>query len=303
MGYVKTPEEIDRLEQALRAPRFVNAEKLTVEFLTDAATVERILPPGFTPAERPSVAVTIGRWQSNCVGDFAGGAIYVAARWGELEGGYVLAMWMDSDKATLYGRDLHGEPKKLARSTLRRGPRRAPGHIERDGVRLVELSAELTTELEPSEHERVGFNVKARPAADGHGLEDDAIVTCVVNREMRRLHLEGEGSIRLTGTVHDPVDELEVVEVVRATYVESDAAATNRRVGTIPADDYLPYFHGRHGDDWSALDTEAASRALLRRLPNIAGSGGFGSRGWMVCSTWWTVTSLGRASSSPTAAR
>jgi acetoacetate decarboxylase len=263
MGYVKTADEIAALEERLRAPRFVHAQKLTVEFLTEPATVERLLPPGFSPAARPSVTAMVGRWQSNCVGDFAGGALYVAARWEDLEGGYVLAMWMDSDRATIYGRDLYGEPKKLARSALHRSASRVTGHVERDGVRLLDLAGELEYDLGPSETERRGFNVKARPAADGSGLEEDAIVTSVVNRDTRRVHLTGPGAVRLTGTAHDPVDELEVVEVLGASYVEGDAAATNRRVGTIPAAAYLPYFHGRHADDWTALDTEAEGGAPL----------------------------------------
>ncbi len=57
----------------------------------------------------------IGRWQSNCVGDYCGGAIYVAARHEGVEGDYVLAMYMDADPAIIFGRDLFGEPKKQAR--------------------------------------------------------------------------------------------------------------------------------------------------------------------------------------------
>jgi acetoacetate decarboxylase len=261
MGYVKTAEEVERIQRTLRRPRFVNAQKLSVEFLTEPETVARILPPGFEPAAEPLVTAMVGRWQSNCVGDFAGGALYVAARWDDLDGGYVLGMWMDSDKPTIFGRDLYGEPKKVARTGLVRRGDSISGYVERDGVRLLELSLRPGVDHGPSTARRAAFNVKARPAADGVGLEEDAIVTRVVNEDVRRVHREGTGAVALSGTPHDPVDELEVVSVVRGTYVEGDAEAVNRRVGTIPADAYLPWFYGRNGDDWSALDTEGCPPA------------------------------------------
>jgi hypothetical protein len=43
------------------------------------------------------VTARVGRWRSNCVADFAGGAIYVAARHKNIEAAYVLAMFMDTD--------------------------------------------------------------------------------------------------------------------------------------------------------------------------------------------------------------
>jgi acetoacetate decarboxylase len=256
MGYVKTPEEIERIQRALRRPRFVNARRLSVEFLTEPDTVARVLPPGFEPAPEPLVTAMVGRWQSNCVGDFAGGALYVAARWGDLDGGYVLGMWMDSDKPTIFGRDLYGEPKKLARTGLAADGDAFSGYVDRDGVRLLEVSLRAALDHGPSTVRRAAFNVKARPAADGVGLEEDAIVTRVVNEDVRRVHREGTGAVVLSGTPHDPVDELEVVSVVRGTYVEGDAEGVNRRVGTIAADAFLPWFYGRNGDDWSALSTE-----------------------------------------------
>jgi acetoacetate decarboxylase len=254
LGYVKTPEEIERIQSALRNPRFVNARKVTVEFLSEPATIERLLPPGFEPLDRPLVTVMIGRYQSNCVGDFAGGSIYLGARFGDVEGGYALQMWMDTDHATLFGRDLYGEPKKIARAEIGRDGSRVAAFIERGGVRLVDVAVELRDEHPPSTVVRNTLNVKARPAAGRDGLEEDAIVVCAANEDRRDVHLDGSAALTLTGTDLDPVDELPVVEVLRGTYVEGDASATLRTLGTIPAATFLPYALGRN-DDWSLLDT------------------------------------------------
>jgi acetoacetate decarboxylase len=258
MGYIKTPEEIARIQRALRNPRFVNAQKLTVDVLTEPATIERLLPPGFAPLDQPLVTAMVGRWQSNCVGDFSGGALYLGARFGDVEGAYALQMWMDTDHATLFGRDLYGEPKKIARPGIERAGSRATAFIERGGVRLIDIAVELQHEHAPSTVVRNALNVKARPAAGRDGLEEDAIVTCAANEDRRTVHLDGPATLTLTGTELDPVDEIPIAEVLRGTYVEGDASATLRVLGTIPAEAFLPYAFGRN-DDWSLLDTSRAS--------------------------------------------
>ena len=258
MGFVKRPDEITRIEHALSHPRFVNGEMLSVEFLTDEAVVAHVLPPPLEPASTPRVTAMVGRWQSNCVGDFAGGAIYVASRYDSVDGDYVLAMYMDGDVPTIYGRDLFGEPKKLARSALHRHGDTHSGWLERNGVRLIELHGLLDRRLDPFEAEGVNFNFKARPAADGVGLEEDAIMTQATFETRASAVREGAASVVLRGTVHDPLDELPVRSVLRGAFMECDLVASCRAVATTPAATFLPYHYGRH-DDWSALDTESAA--------------------------------------------
>ena len=261
MGFVKTPDEVARIERAITHPRFVNGEMLTVDFLTDPAFVAEVLPPPLEPAETPRVTAMVSRWQSNCVGDFAAAAIYVAARHDSGDGDYVLAMWMDGDVPIIYGRDVFGEPKKLALSRLyRRSNNEFSGTLDRGGVRLMDIRADLPNDLGPSEGEGVNFNFKARPAADGVGLEEDAILTRAVFQQTVRMGREGTGTVTFGGTVHDPLDEIPIESVVRAAFVECDLIGQCRAVATVPADTFLPYHHGRH-DDWSALDTENAAVA------------------------------------------
>jgi acetoacetate decarboxylase len=262
MGFVKTPEEITRIEHALSHPRFVNGEMLSVDFLTDPDVVAHVLPPPLEPGATPRVTAKVGRWQSNCVGDFAGGAIYVAARHDGVDGDYVLAMYMDNDIPTIYGRDLFGEPKKLADSQLYRHGDVFTGHVDRGGVRLIELAAQLPTDLGSFQAEGINYNFKARPAAHGIGLQEDAILTKATFDTRVARAWEGTGSVTLRGTVHDPLDELPILSVERAVFLECDLIGVCEAVATVPAGVFAPYHHGRH-DDWSALDTEALVLAAV----------------------------------------
>ena len=168
MGFVKTPDEIARIEHALSHPRFVNGEMLSIDFLSDPEYVASILPPPLEPADSPTLTAMIGRWQSNCVGDFYGGAIYVAARHDGIEGRYVLAMYMDDDVPTIYGRDLFGEPKKLARSELHRSGDQFNAWLERNGVVIMELRGDVPEDTRPERGRGRELQLQGAPGGERH---------------------------------------------------------------------------------------------------------------------------------------
>ena len=255
MGFVKTPQEIAAIERVLKNPRFVGAEMLMVDFLTRPATVAAILPPGLEPAAEPLVTAMVGRWRSNCVADFAGGAIYVMARHKEIEAPYVLAMFMNQDSAIVFGRDLFGEPKKLATATLQRRGALMHGYVERHGARLIDIRATLDRDLGPATVKGANFNIKATPAAGGVGCEDDPVLTLAEFDNALSVRREGSAVLRLGSTVHDPLGDLEIVKVLRASYIEGDLISKCRAIARLDRQAYVPYLYGRL-DDWSKLDTE-----------------------------------------------
>lgn len=261
MGFVKTAEEIVSIQAAMSEPRFVDAEMLTVEYLSDAEKIAQLLPPPLAPGETPRVTAMVGRWRSNCVGDYNGGGIYISAKYGDIEGDYVLAMWMDNDQPLIYGRDLFGEPKKQASSQLYRSGDHVSATVTRHGVDLIKLEVDLITDHGPGRASGVNFNFKSRPSTDGVGLEEDAILTVAEFENVLRVSREGTGTVELTGTPHDPLDEIPVVEVLRGAFLECDLHARARSVATVAKGDFLPYALGRM-DDWSLLNTEGEPRVL-----------------------------------------
>ena len=257
MGFVKTEAEIARIEAALSRPRFGGAQMLAVEFLVDPDFIATVLPPPLQPVAEPRMRAMVGRFASNCVGDFEGGCVYVLCSHDGLEGEYNIAQYMDGYPATFFGREVFGEPKKIAAATLRAQGDRMHGTIVRHGRALITLEAELTQDHGPFEATRESYNIKSRPAADGHGLEEDAILTRAHYEIAGRVFREGTGDVAFAGTVHDPLDEIPVREVLRATYFEGDLAAEVEVAARIPADVFdvfAPFHHGRN-DDWSALAT------------------------------------------------
>jgi len=271
MGFVKTKTEIAKIQESLNKPRFMNSEMLSIDFLTHRATVEKLLPPGLEPTETSRVTVMVGRWQSNCVGDFDGGAVYIEARYKDIVGDYVLAMYMDRDQPIIYGRELFGEPKKQCTTRLHRRGDRMNGFVERYGTRLIDLEVELKVDHGPTEGEGVNFNYKAIPSTNGLGLEWDAALTIARFETIVRVNAEGIGDLRLGSTIHDPLDELEIVEPIRGAFIEADLIASAETLEYVDADEFLPYALGRT-DDWSALNTETR-RAVPAARRNVTEKG------------------------------
>jgi acetoacetate decarboxylase len=255
MGFVKTKEEVARIRAVLKQPRFVASEMLMVEFLTRPDIIKSVLPPGFEPVSEPLVTAMVGRWRSNCVGDYCGGAIYVPARYQGIEAPYVLAMYMDADHAIMLGRDVFGEPKKRATSNLYHRGKSMHGYVERLGVRLIDIRAVLEKDLGPGTASGANFNIKATPAADSTSCEDDAVVTLAEFDNNLTVRREGHADLKLASNPHDPVGDIEIVQLRTASYVEGDLIARARAIGRIPKDEFFPYLLGRM-DDWSLLDSE-----------------------------------------------
>jgi acetoacetate decarboxylase len=254
VGFVKTPEEIARIEAALGEPRFGGAQMLSVEFLSDPDYIAQVLPAPLEPIAEPRMRAMVGRFASNCVGDFDGGCVYVTCTHEGLEGEYNVFQYMDTDQSTIFGRDVFGEPKKMATATLRARGDQMHGTIERHGVALITLDGEFTTDHGPFRSTRESYNIKSRPAANGVGLEEDAILTRAHYETEGRVYRDGPGRIAFAGTVHDPLDEIPVLETLRATYFEGDLACKVQVAARIPAADFLPFHHARN-DFWPALAT------------------------------------------------
>jgi acetoacetate decarboxylase len=234
-------------------PRFVG-EQLLVRFRTDPAVYRRLLPPPLEPAGEPVAVAAVGRWSSNCVGDYAGGSVALTALHDGDPGGFAVGMWMDAEAAVLFGREVFGEPKKLGTSGLVRDGARIHGWIDRHGVRLVSLTAVLGPDEGPSTTSRLAFNYRARTAADGRGLDGPAVLTRTTFTTRIDARSTGTGTVDLTSGPHDPAGEIPVDEVLGAEYQVHDLRASCVPAAEVPAAAFLPFHLGRE-DDRRLLDT------------------------------------------------
>ena len=251
----KSIEQINKIEQTLRAPIFANARWLAVQYLTRPEIVREVLPPPLEPADEPLVTAGIGALgSSNCVGAFDGGMLCVRARYRDVEGDFCLAMPMSTDMAIIFGRELFGEPKKQARVQLGSDGDVMRASVERFGIKYMSLEARLTDNVPihgPTYADR--FHFKFMHAANGQGLEFDPILVHAHFTQHVRVHRRGPGEVIFKPSRHDPLGEIEVVKMRGATYFEGDIHAEARRLATVDAARFMP-FAFQNIDDYTAIE-------------------------------------------------
>ncbi|MFB6171947.1 MAG: acetoacetate decarboxylase family protein [Haloarculaceae archaeon] len=257
MTFVPSDEAVAETLAAVAEPHFLDATLLTVGFRTDPAVVERLLPPGLEPADDPLArAEVISVGESNCVGAFDGGGLYVRARRDDREGLYCLSMPMSTDSAVRWGRETLGEPKKLATVALDREDDRVVGRAERDRTAILELAVDLDAEREPRPGTTTIYHYRALLAVDGSGLAaDPELVEVTIESSPTRVET-GTASVTLGSTAHDPLADLPVEHVRDASLVETDLVLGARGAGRVDAEAYLPYAFGVGMDDWPAHANE-----------------------------------------------
>ena len=251
MGYVKTREEVARIQELLTVGHF-QIEGLAIEFETTPEFVREVLPPCFAAVETPRALARVSRWQSHLCGEFDSAIVGLIARYGDLEGFYTLLMVVRGDMPVTIGRELWGEVKKTGSARLYGHGAAMYGYAERNGTRLVEIEAELGPDLGPATSDDYALELKAFPAADGVGLQYDPLVVALRAQSAYTSVREGTGRLTLTGTPWDPVNTIPVVRVGVARHVNGTSLYKCVRQEVLPdRDAYLPYVYGRHYDDFA----------------------------------------------------
>lgn len=201
------------------------------------------------------VTVGIGTLgSSNCVGAFDGGMLCVRARYKDVTGDFCLAMPMSTDAAIIFGRELYGEPKKQARVQLKSDGDVVRASVERFGITYMSLEARLTENLPihgPTYTDR--FHFKFMHAANAQGLEFAPILVHVHFTQHVQVHRRGSGKVIFKPSHHDPLSEIEVVELRGASYFEGNIHAEARRLATVEAARFMPYAF-QNIDDYSAIE-------------------------------------------------
>ena len=113
MRLVKSSDEIAAIQSLYGRAHFLGVRQLAVYFETTAEAIRELLPPPLEPAPDPlGVALFTEIGNSNCMGAFNGGGVYLRARYQEITGHYCVAAPRSTVEAVTVGREIFGEPTK-----------------------------------------------------------------------------------------------------------------------------------------------------------------------------------------------
>lgn len=254
MGFVKSPDEIEAISQVLQQPAFLT-DRFSVQFHTTTEFIADVLPPGLDPIDQPLAVISMSRCQSLGCGPFNVARVYVSCAHRGQQGLYAIWMMTDSDPANQLGRDLWGESKKVGTAAIYHEPAGIHGQAFRNGALLIDMDADLGEVERPDGLiESIAYELKAQPATSGRGLQYDPALVAMHTRD-EFFHLrEGPASLRLTGTAHDPLGDIPIVEVLGGTHLLADSWTTASEVATFTdRNAYVPYVYGRNFDDFVHL--------------------------------------------------
>jgi acetoacetate decarboxylase len=114
---------------------------LTAAWRTDPEAIARLLPPPLEPLGDTVLAHIYLMPDTDFVGQAHECNVMVGARYTgagtRVEGGYSTALYLDSDVGVAHGREVHGQPKKLASLGLETRGDLIVGEVERNGITIL----------------------------------------------------------------------------------------------------------------------------------------------------------------------
>ena len=221
MRFVKTPDEIRRIQKTFARCHFLATRNLTVVFETTLEIVRQLLPPPLEPTPEPLGSAWVGQVEnSNCVGPFLGAALYIKARYKDIIGNYCVTMPMSTSEAVIFGRELYGEPKKLAQLDFSRDGNHVHASVTRQGVTIIEIVGNVTATLPtPPPYPLLHFWYKFLPAVSGKGFDAGPFLI-TLHQTMKPESCERvEGKLVLGDLPGTPVADLPILEQESMRYM------------------------------------------------------------------------------------
>lgn len=207
---------------------FRNAEIMTLFYRTDPAAMRFLLPP---PLEAVGDVVAIHIYKMNDT-DWLGpycecNMMFGAQLPGVASGAYSPYLFLSSEVGVVHGREIHGQPKKLAKPSLEARGDLLVGKVERNGIDILTGTlAYKQTRADPkglSAHFdfALNLNLKAVDHIDGKPA-----IRQLTSRRLDKVQVHecwsGPCSVELRANVQAPVFRLPVVEPLEGFYWRAD---------------------------------------------------------------------------------
>jgi acetoacetate decarboxylase len=243
---VKSSDEIAAIQSLYTRAHFLGLRQLTVHFETTPQAVRDLLPPPLEPAPEPVGVAWVGEvGNSNCMGSFEGGGVYLRARYEDVIGYYCVAAPRSTTDSVIIGREVFGEPAKLAKVVFEEQEEHVWGHCERHEIRYFSVRGRREEPAPAGRQEFSSFLFKFLPRGDGAGFDCAPRLVHVTSNYNITTAEHGRGELVFRESPHDPLDDIPVQQVVDSVYIEGQMYSTSRVLCEVDADAFLPYAFNR----------------------------------------------------------
>ncbi|HEV7184166.1 MAG: acetoacetate decarboxylase family protein [Actinomycetales bacterium] len=276
-GYVKTIEEVERIENFLAPSRFT-CEEIGVYFKTTWEFAKEVLPPCFEPigdeaAGTADAYANVTSYESAYCGTFDGAIVSILCRYGDIDGYWMLSEIISPELPVAIGRELWGEVKKNGNGRIWRDGTRARATGERRGITFMELNVDVDGPEEgPFTVDSNGFDIKMFPSSDARGLQYPPLLNIWDIKYEWTSYREGTGTLEWGHSIWDPTYTIPILSV--------DKAIDGKYIGYWPLgqqieledpdNEYRKYLWGRAYDDptWFPISKRFQGLDELNPIPD-----------------------------------
>ena len=253
LRYAKTLAQVAKAAEG--NPEFLQSRvrSIRVVYETDPRIVAAVLPKPLEPAARPEVGVTFSHVAMQIRPDFAfeiGAAVFgVRAVYEGVEGLYPITMPMSAEGAVVAGREIYGEPKKLADITFAREGDDVSARVMRHGMTYLSVRGRLAGELAPREFTEHAYCFKAFPSCEkGKPFDADPLLVRLEWHHKHDFVAKVDGELVLGDSMVDPVSDVTLRRLVRIEYEEGTSQSGGKVLRGVPGEWLLPFLHQRFDD-------------------------------------------------------
>jgi len=255
MGFVKTPEELKKLQ--LNSFDFYDAEFVSMYWETKPEIVERLLPPPLKPAKYPVACAFIANYPRTNFGiSYREGALFLFAEFDNITGMYCLAMPVDNDMALIAGREVFGYPKKMSNIHFEKKETKFEGWVERHGIKYFEAKVDLNNKPNAKDFLKIGMELGLNPGKPAsttynfkyfktpkyEGLDyNPRLIREEITMQSSEIAL-GEVEIKLNHSDDDPWDEVEIERILGCLYLKTNSQMQpGEIVAEVESEKFEPY--------------------------------------------------------------
>lgn len=243
--YAAQTQDLTQQEPAKTETAQAWSQSVAAVYETDPEIVAAILPKPLEPADEPIVRASISSVKMGDL-EFGAGWFGVNARHEGTDGAYALLMPMSAERAVIGGREMYGEPKKLADITVNRDGDSISGSVSRAGVVVWEINGKVTGELEAGPENKLDFYFQFLLSPDGKGFTDEPALVYCHKEAMLRSKESVEGELILGESPLDPVADLPVRRMLSITTSERQTSQRGEIVSRVPSEWIIPFAHQRY---------------------------------------------------------
>lgn len=208
---------------------FRNVEVLTLSYRTSPEAIASLLPPPLKPVGDQVVVHVYNMNDVEWLGSYGECNVMIGAEIpGKARGGYSPYLFLSSDVGLAHGREVHGQPKKLAHPRVEVRGDLIVGTVERNGIDVLTATmAYKQTRGTLEEFKKLTFdfainlNYKVIPGIDGR-----TAVRQITSRKLADVRVDecwiGPCSVELRPNVQAPLFRLPVLEPGVGLYWKGD---------------------------------------------------------------------------------